>query len=184
MQTMASSCDPLRAVFQLLSMGDGWHFYRVIDSGPGCNCDPPRAGTRCSSLDGWNHGPAVCRRLQTWAHVCKQSPEVCGRLQTFGERLQTRASSCDPLLAGLQQQSHAGRVVVAIPCGPGLDAVPWIPGPAVCTTLDLMASMMHNLGSMGTWLEFDRVINSGPGCNCDPPRAGTRAVPSMDPWPA
>ena len=61
----------------------------------------------------------------------------------------------------------------AIPCGPGLDAVPsmdpkgpgwssidgshggqhdaqpWIPGPEVCTTLDPWASMMHNHGSQG-----------------------------------
>jgi hypothetical protein len=64
----------------------------------------------------------------------------------------------------------------------------WIPGPAVCTTLDPMAGSMHNPGftrrhdaqpwnmgqqlrSMGTWLEFDRVKYSGPGLD---------AVPSMD----
>jgi hypothetical protein len=36
---------------------------------------------------------------------------------------------------------------------------------------------MHNPGSMGTWLEFDRVINSGPVCSCGPV---LDAVPSMD----
>jgi hypothetical protein len=51
-------------------------------------------------------------------------------------------------------------------------AQPWIPWPAVCTTLDSRTGMMHNPGSMGTWLESHRVIDSETVCSCDPLRAG------------
>jgi hypothetical protein len=143
------SCDPLRA---------GWQFDRVINAGPVLDAVPsidqrrpgqqlrfPREGTRCTTLDpmaGSMHnpgsngrkyaqsripGPAVCTTLDS-------RPAVCRRLHTFGERLQTKASSCDP---------H----------GRGLDAQPWIPGPGLCTTPDLWLAVCRRLQTFGERLQ-------------------------------
>jgi hypothetical protein len=132
---------------------------------PGQQLQSQREGTRCTTLDsraGSLHNPGSNGRKY----------EVCRRLQTFGERLQTKASSCDSLRAGWQFDLviNAGPVCS---CGPVLDAVP-------------------SIDTRGTYLQFPRVINADRASSCDPLRAGWQfdlvinaglvldAVPSID----
>jgi hypothetical protein len=190
LQTKASSCDPLRAGTRCSPL-DGYQgdLFAVPSSDqrrpgqqlrspagrlavrssdqrrPGQQLQSPREGTRCTTLDsraGSLHNPGSNGRKY----------EVCRRLQTFGERLQTKPSSCDPLRAGWQFD----RVINAGPvcsCGPVLDAVP-------------------SIDTRGTYLQFPRVINADRASSCDPLRAGWQfdlvinagpvldAVPSID----
>ena len=110
------------------SQGTWLAFHRAIHGGR--DWLELRAGTRCSSLDGF-HG--------TW-------------LECHGVINTDRASSSNPLRAGTQCSSldglHGGRDWLELRAG------------TRCTTLDRWASMMHNHGSQGTWLEFHRVINT------------------------
>jgi hypothetical protein len=145
----------------------------------------------------WIPGPEVCTTPDS-------RPAVCRRLHTFGERLQTKASSCDPLRAGWQfdRVINADRASSCNPHGRGLDAQPWIPGPAVCRTPDPMAGSMKyadvckhlenvckprpaaaipcgpvldavpSMDTRGTYLQFPRVISADRASSCDPLRAG------------
>ena len=98
-------------------------------------------------------GPAVCTTLDS-------RPAVCRRLHTFGERLQTKASSCDPLRAGWQSPRliSADRASSCDPHGRGLNAQPWIQWPEVCTTLDPRASSMHNPGFKASSMQTSAYI--------------------------
>jgi hypothetical protein len=106
----------------------------------------------------------VCIHLE---NVCKQRPAVCKRLHTFGERLQTKASSMQTSAnirrtsanQGQQLRFPAGRLAVVIHG----DLV------GVRSSEVLRASLQ--LRFPAGRLEFDRVINAGPGLD---------AVPSMD----
>ena len=173
-------CSPLDG-----SMGTYLQFPRVISADRASSCDPHGRGLDAQP---WILGPEVCTTPDLWPAVCTtmdpragslhnpgsngRKYEVCRRLQTFGERLQTKPSSCDPLRAGWQFD----RVINAGPvcsCGPVLDAVP-------------------SIDTRGTYLQFPRVINADRASSCDPLRAGWQfdlvinaglvldAVPSID----
>jgi hypothetical protein len=105
----------LRDGLQLRFPAGRLEFDRVINAGPGLDAVPLMDpwGPICSSLElSAPTGPAAAiptggdsmhnlgfqgrKYAQPWI----PGPEVCRRLQTFGERLQTKASSCDPLRAG------------------------------------------------------------------------------------
>jgi hypothetical protein len=190
MDLWASSCerrqiDQRRAGWQLRSIGTWLEFHRVINADRASSCDPHGRGLDAQP---WILGPEVCTTPDLWPAVCTtmdpragslhnpgsngRKYEVCRRLQTFGERLQTKPSSCDPLRAGWQFD----RVINAGPvcsCGPVLDAVP-------------------SIDTMGTYLQFPRVISADRASSCDPLRAGWQfdlvinagpvldAVPSID----
>jgi hypothetical protein len=106
-----------------------------------------------------NHG-SQCRKYaqpriqgQQYADVCKHSENVC-----------------------------KPRPAAAIPCGPVLDAVPSMdPWASSCERRQIdQRRAGWQLRSMGTWLEFDQVINSGPGQQLRSPREGTRCT-TLDP---
>jgi hypothetical protein len=137
MDLWASSCerrqiDQRRAGWQLRSIGTWLEFHRVINADRASSCDPHGRGLDAQP---WILGPEVCTTPDLWPAVCTtmdpragslhnpgsngRKYEVCRRLQTFGERLQTKPSSCDPLRAGWQFD-------LVINAGPVLDAVPSI----------------------------------------------------------
>ena len=116
MDPWASSCerrqiDQRRAGWQLRSIGTWLEFHRVINADRASSCDPHGRGLDAQP---WIQSPEVCTisdpragsmhnhgsQGQQYAQPWIPGPEVCRRLQTFGERLQTKASSCDPLRAG------------------------------------------------------------------------------------
>ena len=88
LRTSANRSTPGRV--QLRSMRDGLEFPRVINADRASSCDPYGRGLDAQP---WIPVPEVCTTPDS-------RPAVCRRLQTFGERLQTKASSCDPLRAG------------------------------------------------------------------------------------
>ena len=121
-------------------------------------------------------------------HGGQHDAHVCTRRQTMGERLHTSAHVGKPwvnVCTRRQTDQRRPGQHDAIPCGPGLDAQPWIPGDPVgvpssdpwagtrCSSLnrfhggrdwlELRAGTRCSSldGSQGTWLEFHRVIHGG-----------------------
>jgi hypothetical protein len=189
LQTKASSCDPLRAGTRC-SPPDGSMGQQLRTSANRSapsrlavaihgdlvvvrSSDQLRAGPAAAIPKGGdsmhNHGSQGQHGAQPWIpgpEVCTtpdSRPAVCRRLHTFGERLQTKVSSCDS-------------------CGPVLDAVPLMdPWASSCERRQIdQRRAGWQLRSMGTWLEFDQVINSGPGQQLRSPREGTRCT-TLDP---
>jgi hypothetical protein len=128
----------------------------VINADRASSCDPLRAGTRCSSLDGWIHGDLFAVPLNDQRRPGQQLRSPAGRVGVpSGDQLRaglqlragTRCTTLDPMAGSMHNPGFTRRH----------DAQPW--------------NMGQQLRSMGTWLEFDRVKYSGPGLD---------AVPSMD----
>jgi hypothetical protein len=164
------SCDPCGPVLNAVpsmdprassmhnpgSMGTWLEFDRVINADRASSCDPLRAGTRCSSLDGWIHGDLFAVPLNDQRRPGQQLRSPAGRVGVpSGDQLRaglqlragTRCTTLDPMVGSMHNPGFTRRH----------DAQPW--------------NMGQQLRSMGTWLEFDRVKYSGPGLD---------AVPSMD----
>jgi hypothetical protein len=131
---------------------------------PGQQLRSPRKGTRCTTLDpmaGSMHNPGSNGRKYAQPRIQgQQYADVCIHLENV----------CKP------------RPAAAIPCGPGLDAVPPMdPWASSCERRQIdQRRAGWQLRSMGTWLEFDQVINSGPGQQLRSPREGTRCT-TLDP---
>jgi hypothetical protein len=122
---------------------------------------------------------------QQYADVCKPRPAAaipCGPVGVPSNDQRRAGTRCSPLDGSMGTYLQFPRVISADrasscdPHGRGLDAQPWIQWPEVCTTMDPRASMVHNPGSMGTWLESHRVIDSETVCSCDPLRAGWSSI--------
>jgi hypothetical protein len=147
--------------------------HRVINADRASSCDPLRAGTRCSSLDGWIHGDLFAVPLNDQRRPGQQLRSPAGRVGV---------PSGDQLRAVLQLQSPSGRYSMQFPGS--------------------MRQQMHNPGSHGQQLrtsanrstpgrfaaaipagrysmQFPRWMNPW-ASSCNPLRAGTRCS-SLDP---
>jgi hypothetical protein len=110
-------------------------------------------------------GPAVCTTMDPRAsmvHNHGSHGDLVGVPSSAD-----RASSSNPHGRGPSWSSLDGRQIDHRRPGQH-GAQPWIHGPAWCTTMDPRASMVHNHGSQGTWLEFDRVISADRASSSSP----------------